>query len=92
MNGAESMLETLVNNLVVSLKNARATQALKEAYDEVNTLNRAKDKMIHHMSHELQTPLALLKSALKCLFFIVRGNRPRHTAARQCSEQKHQSM
>jgi len=67
--GAEDqdLLETLVNNLVVSLKNARAAQALQEAYDEVTTLNRAKDKMIHHMAHELQTPLALLKSALRML-------------------------
>jgi signal transduction histidine kinase len=63
----KDLLETLVNNLMVSLKNARAAQALKEAYDEVTTLNQAKDKMIHHMAHELQTPLALLKSALRML-------------------------
>jgi signal transduction histidine kinase len=63
----QDLLETLVNNLVVSLKNARAAQALQEAYEEVTTLNRAKDKMIHHMAHELQTPLALLKSALRML-------------------------
>jgi K+-sensing histidine kinase KdpD len=63
----QDLLETLVNNLVVAMKNANAAQALQEAYEEVTSLNRAKDKMIHHMAHELQTPLALLKSALRML-------------------------
>jgi len=61
------LLETLVNNLVVSLKNARASEALKEAYEEVTILNRAKDKMMDHLSHEIQTPVALLMSALALL-------------------------
>jgi K+-sensing histidine kinase KdpD len=63
----KDLLETLVNNLLVSLKNARSARALKEAYQEVTILNRAKDKLIHHLSHELQTPVALLKSALTLL-------------------------
>jgi signal transduction histidine kinase len=61
------LLETLVNNLIVSLKNARSTQALKTAYEELAVLNRAKDKLINHLSHELQTPLAVLKTSLKLL-------------------------
>ncbi|UCE52006.1 MAG: sensor histidine kinase [Desulfobacterales bacterium] len=63
----QNLLETLINNLVVSLKNARAAEALKKAYEEVTILNRAKDKLIHHLSHELQTPVALLISMLKLL-------------------------
>lgn len=63
----KNLLETLINNLVVSLRNARSTAALKQAYQEVTILNRAKDKLIHHLSHELQTPVALLISMLKLL-------------------------
>ena len=61
------LLETLLNNLIVSLKNARSTEALKNAYEELAILNRAKDKLIHHLSHELQTPVAILKTSLTLL-------------------------
>jgi signal transduction histidine kinase len=61
------LLETLVNNLIVSLKNARSTEALKDAYEELAILNRAKDKLIHHLSHELQTPVAVLKTSVTLL-------------------------
>ncbi|MGD9057345.1 MAG: GAF domain-containing sensor histidine kinase [Desulfobacterales bacterium] len=61
------LLETLLNNLIVALKNARSTEALKNAYDELAILNRAKDKLIHHLSHELQTPVAVLKSSVALL-------------------------
>jgi len=61
------LLETLINSLIVSLKNARSTEALKDAYEELAVLNRAKDKLIHHLSHELQTPVAVLKASLGLL-------------------------
>jgi len=61
------LLETLVNNLIAALKNAMATEALKDAYQEVSTLNRAKDKVINHLSHELKTPIALLGGSLGLL-------------------------
>jgi K+-sensing histidine kinase KdpD len=66
-NEDRDLLETLVNNLIVSLKNARSTEALKNAYEELAILNRAKDKLIHHLSHELQTPVAVLKTSLALL-------------------------
>ena len=61
------LLETLVNNLIAALKNAMATEALKDAYHEVSSLNRAKDKVINHLSHELKTPIAVLGSSLVLL-------------------------
>jgi signal transduction histidine kinase len=63
----KDLLGTLVNNLVVSLKNARYSEALKEAYEEVSSFNRAKDKVIDHLSHELKTPISLLKASLTLL-------------------------
>ena len=61
------LLETLVNNLIAALKNAIATAALKDAYHEVSSLNRAKDKVINHLSHELKTPIAVMGSSLVLL-------------------------
>ena len=58
------LLETLVNTLVVCLKNARASEELKKAYDEVSSLNKAKDKVINHLSHELKTPVAAIMGCL----------------------------
>jgi signal transduction histidine kinase len=63
----KELLETLVNNLVVSIKNARSAKALKEAYQELTILNKAKDKIIHHLSHELRTPVAVLLTTLNLL-------------------------
>ena len=63
----KELLATLVNNLVVSLKNARYSEALKNALEEVRTLNSAKDKAINHLSHELRTPLAILEGTLRRL-------------------------
>ena len=60
----KALLSTLVNNLAVSLKNARYSEALRTALDEIRVLNRAKDKAITHLTHELLTPISLLKSSL----------------------------
>jgi len=63
----KELLQTLMNNLVVSLKNARYAAALREAYEELKILNSVKDKMINHLSHELMTPVALLGGSLSQL-------------------------
>jgi K+-sensing histidine kinase KdpD len=63
----KDLLITLANNLTVVLKNARYAEALEDAYNEVSSLNRAKDKVLNHLSHELKTPLSLLKASIQML-------------------------
>jgi signal transduction histidine kinase len=60
----KELLTTLINSLVVSLKSARYSEALEEALNEVRAMNRAKDKVISHLSHELMTPIALVGGCL----------------------------
>jgi PAS domain S-box-containing protein len=51
----------------ISIENARFSDALKEAYRDVASLNRAKGKAINHLSHELKTPVAVLTGSLEIL-------------------------
>ncbi|MBN1227276.1 MAG: PAS domain S-box protein [Deltaproteobacteria bacterium] len=40
---------------------------LKKAYEDLKVLDRTKEKVINHLSHELQTPIAILVSAFDLL-------------------------
>jgi len=53
--------------VALSVENARFSDELKKAYREVTSLNRAKDKVINHLSHELRTPVAILSGSLNIL-------------------------
>jgi PAS domain S-box-containing protein len=61
------LLEMIASTVVLSIENARVSEELKKAYQEVSSLNRAKDKVISHLSHELRTPVAVLSGSLKIL-------------------------
>ncbi len=66
----ETDVETLVmiaGTVALSIENARVSEKLRNAYDEVTSLNKAKDKAINHLSHELRTPVAVLNGSLKLL-------------------------
>jgi PAS domain S-box-containing protein len=58
------LLSTIGGTVALSIENARVSKALKDAYDEVTSLNRAKDKVINHLSHELKTPVSVLSASL----------------------------
>ncbi len=61
------LLSMLAGTVVLSIENARYSAEIKKAYMEVSSLNRAKDKVINHLSHELKTPIAVLRTSLVTL-------------------------
>lgn len=63
----EELLSLIAGTVSLSIENARVSHSLKEAYEEVTSLNRAKDRVINHLSHELKTPLAVLSASLNIL-------------------------
>ncbi len=65
------LLSAVASTVAFPIENARIAEQLKRSYEEVQNLNRAKDKVIHHLSHELKTPLSVLSASLALL-----GRRP----------------
>ena len=61
------LLNMISGTVALSIENARVSSEIKAAYNEVASLNRAKDKVINHLSHELRTPLAVLGASLSIL-------------------------
>ena len=61
------LMSTIANTVAFPIENARINEALNRSYEEVKSLNRAKDKIIHHLSHELKTPVSILSASLSLL-------------------------
>lgn len=61
------LLGTIASTVAHPIENARINEALKRSYEEVKSLNRAKDRVINHLSHELKTPVSVLSAALSLL-------------------------
>lgn len=61
------ILEILAAQTGGAIENARIHGKLEEAYEELKTLDKAKERVINHLSHELKTPLALIASALEII-------------------------
>jgi signal transduction histidine kinase len=51
----------------LSVENTRVREKLKKAYEEVSSLNAAKDRTINHLSHELKTPMQTLTLTMDLL-------------------------
>jgi PAS domain S-box-containing protein len=61
------MLNIVAGTVALSIENARYSEQVRKALEEVRSLNRAKDKMINHLAHELETPVAILLGSLGLL-------------------------
>ena len=61
------LLSMIASTVALYIENARFAEEIKEAYQEVSSLNRAKDRVINHLSHELKTPASVLSASLNIL-------------------------
>lgn len=61
------LLNMVAGTVALSIENARFSKEVKEAYKEVTSLNRAKGRVINHLSHELKTPISVLSASLNIL-------------------------
>jgi len=61
------LLGMIAGTVALSIENARFAEEVKEAYREVTSLNRAKDRVINRLSHELKTPVSILSASLNIL-------------------------
>ena len=61
------LLSTIASIVALPIVNARINEELEQSYEEVKSLNRAKDRVIHHLSHELKTPVSVLDASISLL-------------------------
>jgi GAF domain-containing protein len=61
------LLTMIAGTVALFIENARVSEQLREAYRQVTSSNKAKEKAINHLSHELKTPVSVLKASLSFL-------------------------
>jgi PAS domain S-box-containing protein len=62
-----ALLSSVANLVALPIENAGMNEAVERSLQEVRSFNRAKNRVIHHLSHELKTPLSVLSASLNLL-------------------------
>ncbi|MBI4962595.1 MAG: GAF domain-containing protein [Desulfomonile tiedjei] len=61
------IMQALSSNVALALENASYLESLMNSHRELERLNRVKNKILHHLSHELKTPLAIIEASLRTM-------------------------
>jgi signal transduction histidine kinase len=61
------LLAAVAGLVALPIENAAVNEALARSLEDIRRMNRAKDAVIHRLSHELKTPLAVLSASLNLL-------------------------
>ncbi len=61
------LLASVAGVTALAMENIRIRESLAGYYRQMKNFNRAKDRVIHQISHALKTPLAVLMASLKLL-------------------------
>jgi len=76
----ETFLQTFGNNASVFIEMAQLQKAridaLEQSRKELEQLNRVKSKALDHLSHELETPLAIIQGYIRLLKRKIQGQTP----------------
>lgn len=58
------LLSMVTSTIALPIENTRINEELRKSFKELKTLNRAKDKVINHLAHELKTPVSVLSASM----------------------------
>ncbi len=58
------MLESIASQAGAAIENSLIYGELEKAYEELKALDKAREKVINHLAHEMRTPLAILSGVL----------------------------
>jgi GAF domain-containing protein len=58
------VLSSLAGVVALAVENAKFLEEMISSYHELENLNRAKSKILNHLSHELRTPVAIIRGTL----------------------------
>ncbi len=61
------LLSIVTASIALPIENTRVHEELRLSYEELKTLNHAKDKVINHLAHEIKTPVSVLSASMKLL-------------------------
>lgn len=61
------LLTMIAGTVALFIENAKVSEKLQQAYRDVTDMNHAKEKAINHLSHELKTPVSVLKASINFL-------------------------